>query len=66
MFDAQCLPAGIGMGQCSINQNPHMRFILNIFLLSFSLLFSLQTFAQRAVPEHGGVWVHDEARVLSP
>ncbi len=24
------------------------------------------TFAQRAVPEHGGVWVHDEANVLSP
>jgi uncharacterized protein len=66
MFDAQCLPAGIGRGQCSINQNPHMRSILKIFLLSFSLLFPLQTFAQRAVPEHGGVWVHDEAKVLSP
>ncbi len=36
--------------------------------IAYCLLFlsSHLTFAQRAVPEHGGVWVHDEANVLSP
>src|SRR6267154_127929 len=29
------------------------------------LFFSSQLYAQRAVPDHGGVWVHDEANVLS-
>lgn len=33
--------------------------------ISFFLLLSFMSFAQRAVPEHGGVWVHDEAHVLS-
>ena len=28
-------------------------------------LFPLAVFAQRTIPEHGGVWVHDEANVLS-
>jgi uncharacterized protein len=33
-------------------------------LILFFLL-PLATIAQRAIPEHGGVWVHDEANVLS-
>ncbi len=39
------------------------QFFIKIFLLSFFV--SVTTFAQRAVPAHGGVWVHDEANVLS-
>lgn len=35
-------------------------FTYCLFLLSSHLAFS-----QRAVPDHGGVWVHDEANVLS-
>jgi uncharacterized protein len=32
----------------------------------FILLFiPLLSFAQRTIPEHGGIWVHDEANVLS-
>jgi uncharacterized protein len=40
------------------------RFLL---FTAYCLLFfiSTLTFAQRAVPEHGGVWVHDEANVLA-
>lgn len=34
----------------------------NIFILLFIPLLS---FAQRSIPEHGGIWVHDEANVLS-
>jgi uncharacterized protein len=36
--------------------------------IAYCLLFlsSHFAFAQRAVPDHGGVWVHDEANVLSP
>src|SRR5258708_7267817 len=35
--------------------------------IAYCLLFFIPnlTFAQRAVPDHGGVWVHDEASVLS-
>lgn len=36
------------------------------FLVAIVLLLSVSAFAQRAVPPHGGVWVHDEANVLSP
>lgn len=37
------------------------------YLLFFvCLLLPWQTMAQPAIPEHGGVWVHDEAGVLSP
>ncbi len=35
------------------------------FLVAIVLLFTVSAFAQRAVPPHGGVWVHDEANVLS-
>lgn len=38
----------------------------NSLLLTCCLLFlSHLAFSQRAVPEHGGIWVHDEANVLS-
>jgi uncharacterized protein len=37
-----------------------MRFLFFLFLLPITLL------AQTPIPEHGGVWVHDEANVLSP
>jgi uncharacterized protein len=30
------------------------------------LLCSAASYAQRAIPEHGGKWVHDEANILSP
>ena len=40
---------------------PCMKF-LYFFLL---LLLPAAVFAQRSIPEHGGVWVHDEANVLS-
>jgi uncharacterized protein len=36
------------------------------FLFLLLLLPSFFSQAQRAVPAHGGVWVHDEASVLSP
>jgi uncharacterized protein len=36
------------------------------FTLFVSLFFSVEIYSQRAIPEHGGVWVHDEANVLSP
>jgi uncharacterized protein len=42
-----------------------MRLLFKLYFLSLAFL-PFQTFAQRAVPEHGGVWVHDEANVLSP
>lgn len=36
------------------------------FRILFILLFiPLLSFAQRSIPEHGGIWVHDEANVLS-
>jgi uncharacterized protein len=37
------------------------RFTVILFILSISI----SSVAQRAIPEHGGVWVHDEANVLS-
>ncbi len=41
-------------------------YFLPRFLAGFVLLFiSFPSSAQRAVPDHGGVWVHDEAGVLS-
>ncbi|MBX2898981.1 MAG: TPM domain-containing protein [Cyclobacteriaceae bacterium] len=43
----------------------HTRFnlVLSIALVAMATQFAL---AQRAVPPHNGIWVHDEARVLSP
>lgn len=38
---------------------------VRLFLVSCFTLASTFSFAQRAVPDHGGVWVHDEANVLS-
>ncbi|HTH58339.1 MAG TPA: TPM domain-containing protein [Cyclobacteriaceae bacterium] len=32
---------------------------------SFFLVLSIVSLAQRPVPDHGGVWVHDEAHILS-
>jgi uncharacterized protein len=40
---------------------PAMRFLVLLFVL-----LSTAAFAQRAVPAHNGIWVHDEAHVLSP
>jgi uncharacterized protein len=36
------------------------------FTLLFIFIFSLQSYSQRQIPEQGGVWVRDEANVLSP
>ena len=38
---------------------------MNIRLLFLILLIPFASYAQLAIPEHGGVWVHDEANVLS-
>lgn len=43
-----------------------IKFVFRLAIVSFLLIGSLQSFAQRAVPDHAGVWVHDEANVLSP
>src|SRR5882672_6448320 len=47
--------------------NCQLRFAHFFLPIAYCLLFSIPqiSFAQRAVPEHGGVWVHDEANVLS-
>ncbi len=50
--------------QYSMKPN-QMTLYLRIFLLPLILFVCGSTFAQRAVPPHGGVWVHDEAKVLS-
>ena len=42
-----------------------MTLSLRIFILPLILFVCGSTLAQRAVPPHGGVWVHDEAKVLS-
>ena len=48
--------------QCSRpNAKPFMMFRFLFLFVAFPLL----SFAQLAIPEHGGVWVHDEAGVLS-
>ena len=39
---------------------------MKYFLLSIFLTSSLFSFSQRAIPPHGGVWVRDEANLLSP
>ena len=36
-----------------------------IFYSVVAVLLSIAAQAQLAIPEHGGVWVHDEANVLS-
>ena len=36
------------------------------FLLLFFLTTSLVTFSQRDIPPHAGIWVHDDASILSP
>jgi uncharacterized protein len=36
------------------------------FTIVALLFLSKEIYSQRAIPEHGGVWVHDEATVLSP
>lgn len=41
----------------------HQRILLSIF---FGWLLFFSSKAQPPIPEHGGVWVHDEAGVLSP
>ena len=38
---------------------------MKYFLLLIFLTSSLLSFSQRAIPPHGGEWVHDEANVLS-
>lgn len=39
---------------------------MKYFLLLFFLTTSFVTFSQRDIPPHGGVWVHDDANILSP
>ena len=53
------------MSHFSMKPN-RMHFSLRCFLVAIVLLLNVSAFAQRAVPAHGGVWVHDEANVLSP
>ena len=53
------------MNQFSINSPFGMTHFRFYFLLAIFFV-TQQAFAQRAVPAHGGVWVHDEANVLSP
>ena len=53
------------MSHFSMKPN-RMYFSLRCFLVAIVLLLNASAFAQRAVPAHGGVWVHDEANVLSP
>lgn len=40
--------------------------ILPITYTIFFVILSVQSIAQRAIPPHGGVWIHDEANLLSP
>jgi uncharacterized protein len=42
-----------------------IKFVLRLTLISLFIFSFVFSFAQRAVPEHGGVWIHDEANVLS-
>jgi uncharacterized protein len=42
-----------------------MHLYIRRFLVAIILLINVAAFGQRAVPAHGGVWVHDEANVLS-
>ncbi len=42
--------------------NVRMKSLLFLF---FSLLMVISATAQRSIPPHGGVWVHDEAGILS-
>jgi uncharacterized protein len=53
------------MSHFSMKPN-RMYFSLRCFLVAIVLLLNASAFSQRAVPAHGGVWVHDEANVLSP
>jgi uncharacterized protein len=53
------------MSLYSLNPCSPMRLMFKYSFLFVALLFCHLAFAQRAVPEHGGVWVHDEAHVLS-
>lgn len=39
---------------------------IKIILIVIMALLGVTTFAQKAVPQHDGHWVHDEAGVLSP
>jgi uncharacterized protein len=38
---------------------------MNLRSVILLLLLPFVSIAQRAIPEHGGVWVHDEAKILS-
>lgn len=49
----------------AVNRLPGYRTTVACRLLFFLLLAALTAHAQLAVPPHGGVWVHDEAHVLS-
>ena len=40
-------------------------FSMRISLTTLLLFFSIVAYSQPDIPEHGGFWVHDEARVLS-
>jgi uncharacterized protein len=42
-----------------------IKSVFRFSCISFFILLSSFSFAQRAVPDHGGMWVHDEAHVLS-
>lgn len=39
--------------------------MVRLVVISILLLTSTQSFGQLAVPDHGGVWVHDQANILS-
>lgn len=48
-------------GNNKISPHDYMNFRLIFFLF----LISYAGYGQRAIPEHGGTWVHDEANILS-
>lgn len=39
---------------------------MRLALIQVFIAFSLTAVAQRAIPPHGGIWVHDDANILSP
>ena len=47
------------------NGLPGCRIPVAFRLIFFLLLFAVEGYAQLAIPAHGGVWVHDEAHILS-
>ena len=65
---------GVSISKVSMNSFRHQNqstlkgnslFMVQRLFILLLLVFPIFAHAQLAVPEHGGVWVHDEANVLS-